>query len=327
MRGYLTDPAAAAGLRLTDGLPEPDPAPDEFVLAVRAFVLNHDELNLIRRRPDGWRPGQDVAGEVLRAAADGSGPAEGSRVVVRLEQGGWAERIAVPAHTAAVLDPGVSFEQAATLPIAGVTALRALRHGGSVLGAEVLVTGATGGVGQFAVQLAAASGARVTAQVSSPERAGDAYESGAHQVVTRLDQLPGLGPFQLVLDGIGGPRLADAVRLLAPQGAAILYGNIGGPTALSISDFYAQGWNGRLIGLISGNPDASMATDLTLLVRLVAAGRLNPRIGLVQDWERTADALTALARRELRGKAVLTLPAAQPTCRTGYREPLLDHQV
>ncbi|MFE2414047.1 zinc-binding dehydrogenase [Kitasatospora sp. NPDC059408] len=317
MRGFITDPTAPAGLCLSDTLPEPEPADGEFLMAVHAYALNRDELNLIRRRPDGWRPGQDVAGTVLRAAADGTGPAAGTRVLARLDEHGWAERAAVPVHSAAVLADAVPFTQAATLPIAGVTALRALRQGGPLLGANVLVTGATGGVGQFAVQLAAAAGARVTAHVSRPERAEAARALGARHIVTGLADAAAHGPYQLVLDGIGGPGLTDAVRLLAPGATAVLYGNVAGPSQLSIGDFYAQGWNARLVGLISGDPAGAtgeagpgMAADLATLVRLVADGRLTPHTSLTADWTRTPDALTALARRDIRGKAVLTLPPA-----------------
>src|SRR5947208_9674917 len=116
MRGFVTDPVGLSGLRLTEDLPEPSPAPDELVVDVRAYSLNHDELNLIRRRPDGWRPGQDVAGVVVQAAADGSGPPAGSRVVCYLEWEGWCERAVAPSSRVALLDDRVSFETAATLP-------------------------------------------------------------------------------------------------------------------------------------------------------------------------------------------------------------------
>lgn len=131
MRGFITDPTAPAGLRLAEDLPEPIAAADEVIVEVKAYAINHDESNLIARRPDGWRPGQDVAGVVIQAAADGTGPAVGDRVACYLDWEGWAERISVPVRRLAVLDDRVSFEQAATLPIAGVTALRALRVGGT----------------------------------------------------------------------------------------------------------------------------------------------------------------------------------------------------
>src|SRR6266566_9566585 len=101
MRGFITDPSCPAGLRLADDLPEPEPKPGELVLDVRAYAINHDEVNLIARRPVGWRPGQDAAGVVLRAAADGSGPAVGTRIAAYLDWQGWAERVCVPTHCVA----------------------------------------------------------------------------------------------------------------------------------------------------------------------------------------------------------------------------------
>ena len=306
MLGFITDPAAPGGLRLAEDLPEPAPGPAECVVELRAFSINFGETLLIKQRPDGWRPGQDVAGVVLRAAADGSGPPEGARVVAYLEWEGWAERIPVPAHAVAVLDDRVSFEQAASLPVAGLTALRALRLGGAVLGRQVLVTGATGGVGQFAVQLAMAAGAQVTAQVSRPERAAEARELGAHHVVTSLED-PALGPFHLVLDGVGGPLLVQAVHRMAPGATLAMYGRADpSPAEISISDFYRQAWNGQVVGFVSPVPEETKGEDLAILAGLVADGRLKPKIGLVLDWEQTAAALAALSRRELRGKAVLT---------------------
>ncbi len=304
MRGYITDSSAPGGLRLADDLPEPAPAPDELLLDVRAFAINRGETHLIEQRPDGFRPGQDVAGVVARTAADGSGPREGARVVASVEWEGWAERVAVPTHRAAALEDRVSFEQAATLPVAGLTALRALRVGGSVLGRDVLVTGATGGVGQFGVQLAVASGARVTAQVSRPEREGEARELGAHAVVVALDD-DGLGPFHLVLDGVGGPLLAAAVNRMAPGATTVTYGATGGRAELGLFDF-AQAANGKVMGLFGAIPEETTGEDLGILVGLIADGRLKPHIGSSAGWERANDALDALRNRELRGKAVLT---------------------
>jgi len=307
VRGLITDSAVPGGLRLAEDFAEPEPAPDECVVEVRAFSLNYGETILLKQRPDGWRPGQDVAGVVVRRAADGSGPAEGTRVVAYLEWEGWAERVAVPTRAVAPLEDRVRFEQAATLPVAGLTALRSLREGGAVLGRNVLVTGATGGVGQFAVQLARAAGATVTAQVSGPSRIPEARELGPHHVVTTLDD-PALGPFHLVLDGVGGPQLAHAVHRMAPGATLAMYGRVGnGTSEISISDFYRQAWNARIVGFISPVPEETKGEDLAILAGLVADGRLRPRIGLVLDWRKTAEAFAALTRREVRGKAVMTI--------------------
>ncbi|MFE0461170.1 zinc-binding dehydrogenase [Kitasatospora sp. NPDC058965] len=224
--------------------------------------------------------------------------------MARVDWEGWAERVAVPVHRAAVLDDRVDFATAATLPIAGLTALRALRAGGAVLGREVLVTGATGGVGQFAVQLAVLSGARVTAHVSGPHRAAEARALGAHRVVDSL-AAPDLGPFHLVLDGVAGPLLAEAARLLAPDALAVVYGGHNGPTGLRLRDFAHHAPNARVQWFISEYPESTKGEDLAVLAGLVADGRLRPVIGRRDDWTRTPEAFEAWAAREFRGKAVL----------------------
>src|SRR5262249_58845834 len=100
---------------------------------------------------------------------------------------GWAERAIVPSHRMAALPDNVSFAAAASLPVAGLTALRTLRHGAPLLGKRVLITGAAGGVGNLAVQLAARSGARGTAVVGNAERARVLDRLGAAEVVTTID--------------------------------------------------------------------------------------------------------------------------------------------
>jgi NADPH:quinone reductase len=307
MRGYVTDPRGPGGLTLAGDLPEPEPAPDELVLEVGAYAVNRGELHLLTQRPDGWRPGQDVAGVVARAAADGSGPPEGTRVVAIVDGAGWSERVAAGVHRVAALPDGVGLEAAAALPVAGLTALRALRAGAPLLGRSVLVTGATGGVGQFAVQLAVAAGARVTAHVSAPERAEEARGLGAHDVVVSLDD-PALGrPFTLVLDGVGGAVLRDAVHRLAPGGTAASYGVLGGAAELALPDF-AGAPGAKVTGffVFGAAPESELGPDLATLAGFVADGRLAPRLGLVRDWEAMAEVLDALRARRVRGKAVLT---------------------
>ena len=153
MLSLISTPDRAEPVQLQE-VEEPQPGPDEALIEVRAFSINRGELSLLAQRP-GWRPGQDVAGVVVEAAAGGRGPAQGARVVAAVDGAGWAQRVAASVNRMAVLADGVDFAQAATLPVAGLTALRALREVGTLLGRRVLVDGAAGGVGQFAVQLAA----------------------------------------------------------------------------------------------------------------------------------------------------------------------------
>src|SRR3984893_16967867 len=215
---------------------EPELRPNEALVAVHAFSLNRGELRLFQVRPEGWRPGQDIAGVVLQAAADGSGPAVGTRVVALVDQAGWAERAAVPSHRIAPLAETVSFAAAAALPVAGLTALRTLRHGAPLLGKRVLITGAAGGVGNLAVQLAARSGARVTAIVGSRERARVLDGLGAAEIVT--DIALAQGRFGLILESAGGASLKAAIERIEARGIVVVYGNSSGePTELNFRDF------------------------------------------------------------------------------------------
>ena len=181
MRAIVSTPRAPSPVTIQEIEP-PRPAADEMLLEVRSFALNRGEIHLLEARPE-WRPGQDISGVVVEGAADGSGPPVGARVAAVVDEGGWSERVAVPTSRAGTLPDSVSFSAGASVGVAGLTALRALKVGGSLLGARVLVTGAAGGVGRFAVQLARLGGAEVTAIVGSPPRAAGLVELGAHRVV------------------------------------------------------------------------------------------------------------------------------------------------
>lgn len=305
MLGHVTDPSVPSGLDRRE-LPEPTPRDGEVVVEVAAYAVNRGELTLLQQRSEGWTPGQDLAGTVVVAAADGSGPPVGTRVVGLADQGGWSARAAVPTHRVAPLPDGVSFEQAASLPVAGLTALRALREGGPLIGRRVLVTGASGGVGSFAVQLARVAGAHVTGQVSGPHRTDAVRALGAHDVVVEIDDAP--DPFDLVLDGVGGEVLVAAIRRLAPGGTAVAYGLASGERSeLAFYDF-ATGPLGRLVGFfVYATDERTFGADLTVLAELVATGRLTPELGDVRDWSDTGAAVDALRRRQTRGKVVLTV--------------------
>ena len=304
MHGYITDKAADEGLRFADDLPEPDLSANELMLEVCANGVNRGELALIAARAQDWRPGQDVSGVVLRAAADGGGPRQGDRIVGVVDGAGWSERVAVAANRAASIPGNVTFAQAASLPVAGLTAYRALRRGGKVLGRRVLVLGATGGVGQFAVQLARAAGADVTAQISRPEREADARKLGATRTTISLDE-DDLGPFALIFDGLGNDLLTKAVDHLEQDGCAIVYGATGDGARLALPDLVAAP-NTRIAGIIGLMPQDQQGADLAILARLVGDGRLDPSLGEVRDWSEAPAVLDGLRNRQIRSKAVLT---------------------
>ncbi|MFC6355938.1 zinc-binding dehydrogenase [Luethyella okanaganae] len=279
-------------------VPPPVPAPGEALIALKASSVNRGELALIGMRDPGWAPGQDVAGVVVAAAADGSGPAEGSRVVGLAEQGAWSELVVVKASRLAVIPETVSDAQAAALPMAGLTALRTVRLLGSLLGREVLVTGASGGVGRFQMQLAALSGARVTAFTRTEDEL-----SGAYAVVADLD---GAGPYDAALDGIGGTILADTLQTLRPGADLVWFGSTSGPTPLSIYDFIGhEGVTVRTY--FSYAADNSRDTrDLDTLLGLAATGALSVDISHCWPLTETAQAVTQLDNGGTRGKIILT---------------------
>src|SRR5258708_13775547 len=119
---------------------EPSAAHDEAIVEVHAFSLNRGELSLLASKPEGWRPGQDIAGVVLRQAADGSGPPEGARVVALMGQGGWSQRVAAPTARMAGLSEWVSFPWVATTPVAGASAPLTFRFWRFLFSANVLFT-------------------------------------------------------------------------------------------------------------------------------------------------------------------------------------------
>lgn len=286
-------------------IPAPEPGPSEAVVGVEAVAVNRGELRLLAMRPHGWRPGQDVAGVIVTAAVDGSGPAEGTRVVAWPEQEGWAQQVAVPTTHLAPLESDVTFAQAATLPIAGVTALRVLRLGGDLSDRRVLVTGAAGGVGRFAVELAAGAGAEVTGVAASPERAAGLMDLGAASVVHQIDDAE--GPFDLILESAGGASLEASIGLVAPGGTVAVYGNSSNTSAqVSFGDFRGRA-GARIVAFFvyeTGQPP-TFGEDLKTLADMVADGSLHPQIGLEAPWTEANTVFAALAGREVNGKAVL----------------------
>ena len=302
MKALVNTPQGAAPVELRE-LPEPSPSPHEALIAVHAFSLNRGELTLMRIRPEGWRPGQDVSGIVLQAASDGSGPKAGTRVLAIMDWHGWAERAAVPTHRLAPMPDNVGFGAAAALPVAGLTALRTLRYGEPLLGRRVLVTGAAGGVGNLAVQLGARSGAHVTAVVGRAERGTVLAGLGAHHIVADIAKAP--GKYWLILESAGGASLKAAIGLLEPHGTVVVYGNSSGEeTALSFRDFGPAN-NSRLQSFHSyaSGPEEAFAPDLSLLLSLVADGSLRPQI-VEQSWHELPRIAGELRERRVAGKAI-----------------------
>ncbi|MGH2372345.1 MAG: zinc-binding dehydrogenase [bacterium] len=304
MRALVSTPGEAHVAEIRE-VEHPVPAPNEVVIEVRAASLNRGELGLLPARP-GWRPGQDIAGVVVQAASVSGSPQVGSRVAAVVDQAGWAERAAAPISRVGLLPDAVAFSEGATLGVAGLTALRALRVGGSLLGSRVAVTGAAGGVGTFAVQLAHLAGAHVTAVVGSRDRGRPLLELGARRVL--LEDEERTGPFDLVLEGVGGMSLERSLHSLAPGGLVVLYGGASGqPARVSLADF-RNAPGGRIHGFfIYRTGTDTFGQDLSYLGQLVGEKRLRPQIGMEVSWQQLDTAFAALRDRQVKGKVVLII--------------------
>jgi len=267
-------------------VPEPETAADTAVIEVHAFSLNRGELALLAARPEGWRPGQDIAGVVVTPAADGSGPRPGTRVIGLVAGAGWSQRIAAPTTRLAPLPDTVDFALAAALPLAGLTALRTLRLGGALLGKRVLVTGATGGVGSFAVQLAERAGARTTGVTDATEAPNELFD--------------------LILESVGGPSLTAAINRIAPSGTVVVFGNsLNTDAPLNVYQFVGhEGARLQTYFSYASGPEEEIGMDLGVLVTLLAQGVLSAEIGAQMSWRELDKGMTALRDRRVVGKVI-----------------------
>ncbi len=303
MRALVADSSAPGRIAFGD-VPEPVPASGEVLVEVRAFSINRGEMRMLGTAADGWRPGWDFAG-ILRSDV-ANGPRAGARVVGIRRGETWAEYVAVPAAWSAELPDGISFAGAAALPTAGLAALRMLRMGPAILGRRILVTGASGGVGRFAIQLGHLGGAEVTALIGSGSaRAEGLRQLGADDVVSDIDELQ--GRFDLILESVGGETLGRLVTRVDPQGTLVMFGNSSDePTTFNVRDVY----NDALVRLqgfelfFGGDP---FGRDLGYLASLVAERRLDPQLGGELPWEEISEAMDRLRNRDVAGKIALTL--------------------
>jgi NADPH2:quinone reductase len=308
-RAVVVDPSAPGKLVIQD-VPSPQALPNQAVVGVRAISLNRGEVRHSMSAPAGRRPGWDLAGVIEQPAADGSGPKAGARVVGLLNAGAWAERVAVGVNALAELPENVSFAQAATLPVAGLTALHALYKGGCLLAETVLVTGPTGGTGDFACQLAKLAGAKVVATVRIPEREAFARKAGADEVVIGGDPTPAgvFGPYHLIIDSVGGPHFGKVAAMLAHKGVCVIFGTTAGTdVTFSANKFYSTGIT-TLYGMILFQEiihTESAANGLKKLVSLMSANKLHSHIDIEEPWTKIAEIAQKLTDRQFIGKAVL----------------------
>jgi NADPH2:quinone reductase len=310
IHAIVVDPDVPGRLAIKE-VETPQAGPSEALVQVEAISLNRGEVLAAMTAEAGWRPGWDLAGTVIKQAANGTGPQAGSRVMGSVAAGAWAEQVAVPTNRLAEIPASVTFAQAATLPVAGLTALRALEKGGLLPNKRVLITGSTGGVGLFAHQLARLSGAYVVGTARHERNAALVREAGADEVIIGDDLSPAraYGPYHLIIDLVGGKTLESAIPLLATGGTCVIAGASASPSATI--DFMALIRTGRAT-LYALNMYAEFDTrprseDLAWLAQLVARQQLRTHIEVEASWLEVGAIAQRLLQRQFTGKAVLHL--------------------
>jgi NADPH:quinone reductase len=307
MRALVADPTASPALALAD-VPEPAPGPGQLLLEVEAASVNRGEIRSAGRQPPGTVIGWDAAGTV---AALGEGVTQfdvGERVVTLSQGGGsFAERVAVPAEWVAPLPGDCDFVTAAALPVAGVTALGILRLARAHAGDRVLITGAAGGVGLYAVQLALQARATVTGQAAGEARAAAVRAAGAEAMVHPGDGSPVEGEFDVVLDGIGGPMLGPLLEATARNGRVVVYGNSAdAPSTFRVETFYPKAITIYGFRVFTSVPPDQAVKDMANLAEQAADGLLDVTVQATAPLPEALGLIRDLYDRKVTGKVVIT---------------------
>ena len=308
----------------------PAPGPGEVLIEVHACGVNFPDLLVARGEyqilaPLPFSPGKEIAG-IVRAVGEGvSSLAPGQRVAAQMENGGYVEQVVVRAATVYPLPDGMDFVTGATLGLTYLTAHFALvEHGRFRAGEWVLVTGASGGVGSAAVQLAKALGGRVLAGIGTPSKAEFVRAQGADAVIDlsrtglrealreEVRTLTGGHGADIVIENVGGEVFEACLRSLAWSGRIVVVGFVGGafPTIranylliknISASGLHWSDYRERDPAWVRRVQDA--------LYALWREGRLKPAIAAVYPLEQAPVALRRMAQRGIQGKLVLATRA------------------
>ncbi|MEZ5299903.1 MAG: NAD(P)-dependent alcohol dehydrogenase [Verrucomicrobiales bacterium] len=306
-----------------ESVPKPAPAEGEVLIRVRSATLNKGDWHLLTgvpylirlagygvARPDPISFGQDFAGTVEELGAGVADLAAGDAVFGQVSKGSFAEFAAVPARGLAKKPDSVSFEAAAAIPSSGVTALQAVRDVAMLApGQSILINGASGGVGSFAVQIAAHLGAEVTGVCSTPNVAF-VRELGAHRVIDyREHDFADSGEaFDAIFDTVGNRSLSDCAKALRPGGIYVACAARGGSVLGPFPRFLKMSLFGklkrrRMAWFIA---DAKPG-DLDFLADLSRRGALKPALGTHWDLDGVPEAVAILGSGRARGKMVIDI--------------------
>jgi NADPH2:quinone reductase len=301
---------------------DPVPTPGEIVIAVKAAALNFFDNLLIRGkyqyRPEPpFSPSAEAAGIVEAAGQGVSGFKPGDRVMAYAIYGCAREKVAVPAHKAVHLPEDLAFPLAAGLTVTYGTTLHALKDRANLQPGETLaILGASGGVGQAAIEIGKVMGARVIACASSDDKLSFCREMGADETVnyasedlkTRLKDLTGGKGVDVVYDAVGGAHSEAALRATAWNGRFLVIGFAAGEIPkIPLNLVLLKGC--QVVCVFWGDhterePDRHNA-NMAQLVDWCAQGKIRPHIHKIYSFEETPQALVAIANREVKGKAII----------------------
>ena len=302
---------------------KPAPKADEVLVKVHAASVNAYDWHLLTadiflvrlmggglRRPKKAIPGVDIAGRIEAAGSNVKQFRPGDEVfgdISACGNGGFAEYVAVPENALALKPATLSFEEAAAVPMAAITALQGLRDQGKIqAGQKVLINGASGGVGTFAVQIAKAFGAEVTA-VCSTRNLDLARTLGADRVIdyTQEDFTRNGQTYDLILAANGYHPLSAYKRALAPQGIYVMAGGKPGQIfqAMLLGSWMSENGGKKLGGFTA----RANQKDLVMLKELLEAGKVVPVIDRRYSLSEAAEALRYLGAGHARGKVVITV--------------------
>jgi NADPH:quinone reductase-like Zn-dependent oxidoreductase len=323
MQAIIQDNYGSAEVLELRDVEKPQPGDDELLIRIHAAGLDPGVWHLMTglpylvrvmgfglRKPKIRIRGTDVAGTVEAAGRNVTQLKEGDPVYGTCD-GSFAEYACAKAERLAPKPANLSFEQAAAVPVSGMTALSGLRDAGNLQsGQRVLIIGAAGGVGTYAVQLAKAFGATVTG-VCSTSKAELVRTIGADEVIdyTQVDFTEGTRQFDLILDTAGRRPLGHLRRALTPQGTLVIVGGEGGDRWLGgfqrqiFAPVRALFTDQKMLGLIS----KERQQDLLTLKDLIEAGKLMPVIDRTYPLREAPQAIRYLKQGHARGKVVLTV--------------------
>jgi len=325
MKAIVQDRYGSADVLELREVEKPRPKDDELLIRVRAAGVDPGVWHLMTglpylvrlmgfglRTPKTRVRGVDAAG-IVEAVGENVGQFEPGDLVYGTCDGSFAEYACGKAERFAPKPANLTFEQAAAVPVSGTTALVGLRDAGRLqTGQKVLVIGAAGGVGTFAVQLAKAHGAVVTG-VCSGSKAELVRAIGAEETIdyTREDVTDGRRRFDLIIDTAGRRPIARLRQALAPKGTLVIVGGEGGDRWLGgfqrqiFAPLLSLFGDQKLIGLVA----KERQEDLLTLKELIEAGKLTPVLDRTYPLSEAAEAIRYLEQGHARGKVVLSIPA------------------